>query len=227
MKEKKTPSVLRFPEAGQNAEFEQNPQQDITVHERKIWNWLVQHAQLWVRIACAAFVIGGVVVVFRWMNERKAQKCLRDYQNKATLAERVTWAEDTSLPSGVGNVRGLVFLEQANESMKAKEYEKALRYYQKAKAHLKIQPFPDEAAVGAGFAALQVNDLEAAEKEFHPLCKSASKYIHSQALYGLCYVAGKRGNAQNFSHYKTQLLGYDLSNGLATQIEVLFPEMGK
>ena len=227
MKEKKTPSVLRFPETGQNAEFEQSSQQDVTVRERKIWNWLVQHAQLWVRIACTAFVIGGVVVVFRWMNERKAQKCLRDYQSKATLAERIAWAEGTSLPSGVGDVRGLVFLEQANESMKAKEYEKALRYYQKAKAHLKIQPFSDEASVGVGFAALHVNDLEAAEKEFHPLCKSTSKYIHSQALYGLCYVAGKRGNAQNFSHYKTQLLGYDLSNGLATQIEVLFPEMGK
>ena len=227
MKEKKKPSVLHFPEAGQNAEFEQNPQQDVTVRERKIWNWLVQHAQLWVRIVCAVVVIGGVVVVFRWMNERKAQRCLRDYQSKATLAERVAWAEGTSLPSCVGNVRGLVFLEQANESMKAKEYEKALRYYQKAKAHLKIQPFSDEAAVGVGFAALHVNDLEAAEKEFHPLCKSTSKYIHAQALYGLCYVAGKRGNAQNFSHYKTQLLGYDLSNGLATQIEVLFPEMGK
>lgn len=227
MKEKKTSSVLRFPEAGQNAEFEQNPQQDVTVHERKIWNWLAQHAQLWVRIVCAAFVIGGVFVVFRWMNERKAQKCLRDYQSKATLAERVTWAEGASLPSGVENMRGLVFLKQANESMKAKEYEKALRYYQKAKAYLKTQPFPDEAAVGAGFAALHVNDLEAAEKEFHPLCKSTSKYIHSQALYGLCYIAGKRGNAQNFSHYKTQLLGYDLSNGLATQIEVLFPEIGK
>ena len=227
MKEKKTPSVLRFPEAGQNAEFEQSSQQDVTVRERKIWNWLVQHAQLWVRIACTAFVIGAVVVVFRWMNERKAQKCLRDYQSKATLEERIAWAESASLPSGVGDVRGLVFLEQANESMKAKEYEKALRYYQKAKAHLKIQPFSDEASVGVGFAALHVNDLEAAEKEFHPLCKSTSKYIHSQALYGLCYAAGKRGNAQNFSHYKTQLLGYDLSNGLATQIEVLFPEMGK
>lgn len=227
MKEKKTPSVLRFPETGQNAEFEHEPQQDVTVRERKIWNWLVQHAHLWVRIACTAFVVGGLVVVFRWMNERKAQKCLRDYQSKTTLAERVAWAEGASLPSGVGNVRGLVFLEQANESMKAKEYEKALRYYQKAKAHLKIQPFSDEAAVGCGFAALYINDLEAAEKEFHPLCKSTSKYIHSQALYGLCYVAGKRGNAQNFSHYKTQLLGYDLGNGLATQIEVLFPEMGK
>ena len=227
MKEKKTPSVLRFPETGQNAEFEQSSQQDVTVRERKIWNWLVQHAQLWVRIACTAFVVGGLVVVFRWMNERKAQKCLRDYQSKTTLVERVAWAGGASLPSGVGNVRGLVFLEQANESMKAKEYEKALRYYQKAKAHLKIQPFSDEAAVGCGFAALYINDLEAAEKEFHPLCKSTSKYIHSQALYGLCYVAGKRGNAQNFSHYKTQLLGYDLGNGLATQIEVLFPEMGK
>lgn len=227
MKEKKTPSVLRFPGTGQNAEFEHEPQQDVTVRERKIWNWLVQHAQLWVRIACTAFVIGAVVVVFRWMNERKAQKCLRDYQSKTTLAERIAWAESASLPSGVGNVRGLVFLEQANESMKAKEYEKALRYYQKAKAHLKIQPFSDKAAVGCGFAALYINDLEAAEKEFHPLCKSTSKYIHSQALYGLCYVAGKRGNAQNFSHYKTQLLGYDLGNGLATQIEVLFPEMGK
>ena len=227
MKEKKTPSVLRFPEAGKDAEFEHEPQQDVTVRERKIWNWLVQHAQLWVRIACAVVVIGGVVVVFRWMNERKAQKCLRDYQSKATLAERIAWAESASLPSSVGNVRGLVFLEQANESMKAKEYEKALRYYQKAKMHLKIQPLCDEAAVGVGFAALHVNDLEAAEKEFHLLCKSTSKYIHSQALYGLCYVAGKRGNAQNFSHYKTQLLGYDLSTGLATQIEVLFPEMGK
>ena len=227
MEEGKTSSILHFPEGKQNSELNSEPQRDVTVHERRIWDWLAQHAQLWARIVCIALVIGGLAGVFRWMNERKIQKRLRVYQNKATLAERVAWAEDASLPSDLKDMRGLVFLEQANEHMKAKEYEKALLFYQKAKNFLKVSPLSDEAAAGCGFAALHVNDLDAAEKVFHPLCKSSSKHIHAQALYGLCYIAGKKNKEQDFSHYKTQLAGYDLSNELSTQLGVLFPEMGK
>ena len=227
MKEEKTPSVLRFPESTQNTTPDYEPQRDIVVRERKIWDWIVQHAQLLVRIACIAVVVSGVVIAFRWMNERKAQKYLRAYQSKTTLSERIAWVESASSPTCVRDIRGFTFLESANDHMRKKEYERALGDYRKAKSPLKVSPLSEEAALGLGFAALHVSDLNVAEKEFQLLCKSTSKYVNAQALYGLCYIAGKRGDLQNFSHYKTKLVGYDPGNGLTTQIEVLFPDLAK
>lgn len=224
MKEDKRPPILRFP--GRSSD-NSSAEKDVVAHERKIWNWLNQHVQLLIYIAFVALILGAIGFIFRWINEQKAQKCLQAYRTKTSLAERVAWAENTSLPSSLKNTQGFVFLEQANKSMRNKAYAKAMLYYQKAKKSLQVFPLREQAIMGYAYAAIHAHQLEIAEKELQVFYKCPSPYLRAQALYALCEIAAQRNDSQQFHHYKTQLQACEQSDFFLSQIEARFPNLSK
>ena len=96
--------------------------------ERKIWDWVNQYRHFLLNIAIVLLVSFTFYTIIGKWNQYKAQKCLIEYSKKVTLEERVKWAE-SSLPKTLNNLRGFIFLENANENIKQKNFEKAIVYF--------------------------------------------------------------------------------------------------
>ena len=188
--------------------------------EKKIWNWLGKYNKWLVNTACVAVVAWAFYLILCWWSEHRTQKFLGEYSTKATLAERVAWAEGCCVPKSLDNLKGFIFLENAHAYLEAKDYGTAITYFEKANALLKISPLKEQALTGCAFTYMQINKLEESKKLFLELYTCKSKYLRAQALFALCYIADLEGNNRDFEQYKKQLETYDEGAGFLQKLEV-------
>ena len=188
--------------------------------EKKIWDWLGKYGRQLGNAACVIVGVWALYLMIGWINGLRTKQHLSAYATQTTLEERVAWAEE-SHPGALNNLRGFVFLEQANAFMQASNYEQAAVFYQKAKKLLKASPLAEQTIEGCAFAYMQLNQLDLAEKELLALYKCSFKYLKSQALYGLCYIADKKKDKQQFEYYKKQLATYEEGDLFLRKLDLL------
>jgi tetratricopeptide (TPR) repeat protein len=217
MEQHRKPSIIQFP----NPESVQP--QSVAADEivgnhgngNRFVDWLSRQTRLLLVIGCIALAGFAIMSIFRWVNARTTAKHLAVYQTKTTLQEQVAWAESATLPHDLKPLQGFIFLEQANDCMAQKAFDRAMQYYQRAQQHVTIAPFSEQALCGYGFAAIQAQQWGTAEAALQNLTRSKSQYMQARAWYGLCYIAMQKKDAKGIENCKKQLktfpqLGEDL-----------------
>ena len=189
--------------------------------EKKIWNWLCKYNKWLINTASVLVVAWAFYLIMGWWCEHRTQKFLGEYGTKATLAEKVAWAEGGSLPKSLNNLKGFIFLENAHTYLENKDYGNAITYFEKANSLLQISPLKEQALTGCAFTYMQVNKLAEAKKLFLELYTCKSKHLRAQALFALCYIADLEGNERDFEQYKKQLQAYDEAAGFLQKLDVL------
>jgi len=188
--------------------------------ERKIWSWLSKYGHYLLNFAIVLLISFAFYTMIDKWNQHKAQKCLAEYAKKVTLEERVKWAE-SSLPKSLNNLRGFIFLENANKNVKQKNFEKSIVYFQKAYQLLKTSPLKEQAQSGCAFAYLEVQQFDMAEKTFSELYRCNFKYLRAQALYALCLISEHKNDTHNFEKYKKQLQSYEDGVDFINRLDIL------
>ncbi len=206
---------------GMNKNAESEEKVDAISLEKKIWNWLCKYNKWLVNTASILVVVWAFYLIMGWWCEHRTQKFLGEYSTKATLAERVVWAEKDGLPKSLNNLKGFIFLENAHSFLEAKDYGNAITFFEKSYALLKISPLKEQALAGCAFTYMQVNKFDEAKKLFLKLYTCKSKYLRAQALFALCYIADLQGNERDFEQYKKQLQSYDEAAGFLQKLDVL------
>lgn len=177
--------------------------------EKKIWIWLGKYGRYCLYALLFACLAWGFYLILKAVSERTTQKYLSEYGQIVPLEDRVVWAEKP-LPRSLNNLRGFIFLENANRCTKREQWQEALDYYQKAKNLLKTSPLKEQSMLGCAYTYLQMQKWNEAEREFIALEQRCSfKFLRAQALYALCYIAHCKGDKKQSERYQKQLKMYD------------------
>ena len=188
--------------------------------ESKIFFWLEKY---WKPIATIVGIIVAAwlfILIVSWFRGKQIERYAQKFAQQKSATERLQWAE-SSLPHGLDGLKGFVFLETANEAFKNKDFEKALQYYEKAKAILSVSPLAEHAQLGYAFSAIYAKDLNKAERMFSLLQYNHSGFVKAQALYGLAYIACQNKNADALESNKEKLKSLPEAESLQVQIDAL------
>lgn len=192
--------------------------------EKKIWIWLGKYGRHCLYALLFACLAWGFYLMLKAVNERTTQKHLAEYSQIGLLKDRVAWAEK-SLPRSLNNLRGFIFLENANRHTKREQWQEALDYYQKAKILLKTSPLREQSMLGCAYTYLQMQEWNEAEREFMTLEQRCPfKFLRAQALYALCYIAHNKGDKKQLERCQKQLKMYDEGAMFLQQLNAITAE---
>lgn len=188
--------------------------------EKKIWIWLSKYSGYLGKLCALLLTIAVLWILHcKWCSYRE-KKAIAAYAIQTTLQGRVAWAESNQ-PCGLNNLKGFIFLENANTLIEQKRFDEALVYFEKSLKLLKLSPIKEQALAGFGFVQIQLQKWTEAEKLFLELYKCNFKYLRAQALYALCYIADQKGDTKGYETYREKLQSYDEGGALLNRLDVI------